>query len=148
MVVDYLLEEVIDMEGIRSKSYILKAATYSFLFTFIAIIILSMFVAWGNVDERNLSLINNIITFVGVFMCSFICGRGNRNKGLLMGLLGSTIYFVMILIFSGIIYKGYGVQFSSSGVVKVILIFIIGTLGGIIAINTGGKSRSAKRKRY
>ena len=136
------------MEGISSKSYILKAVTYSFLFTFISIIILAMFVAWGNMDEKNLSLINNIIIFIGVFICSFMCGRGNRSKGLLMGILGASIYFVVILIFSGIIYKGYGVQFSSSGVVKVILIFIIGTLGGIIAINTGGKSRSAKRKRY
>ena len=54
----------------------------------------------------------------------------------------------MIFIFSGIIYKGYGMQFSISGIIKIVLIFIIGTLGGIIAINTGGKSKNTKRKRY
>jgi putative membrane protein (TIGR04086 family) len=148
MLSEYLLKEVINMEGIRSKSYILKAAIYSFLFTVIAIIILAMIIAWGNIDEKSLSWVNNIITFIGVFMCSFMCGRGNRNKGLLMGILGATIYFVMLLIFSGIVYRGYGMQFSSSGIVKIILIFVVGILGGIISINTGGKSRNTKRKRY
>ena len=120
-----------------SKIRLLKAAAIGFIFTLLALLIVSGIFYLFSVNENYISI---ALPFI-VYLSSFITGinssknapdRGYQN-GMLSGLIFGGIYTLISVFLNGADPLGI--------VTKLLIILIVSTFGGIIGINLKRKKR-------
>jgi len=111
----------------------LKTVAVSMIFTAIALLILALFVTYGNMSEKAVSICVAAATFICVFASGFAASSAAGKNGWLSGLVAGIIYVIVMLVVGWITLGNSSV---SNETVKMFIISIVsGIIGGIMGIN-------------
>ncbi len=111
----------------------LKTVAISMIFTAIAMLILAIFVTYGTMSEKTVSVCVTAATFICVFASGFAASSAMGKNGWLSGLVAGVIYVIVMLILGWITL---GDSSLSNETTKMFIISIVsGVIGGITGIN-------------
>ena len=116
-----------------------RTTVKAMVFTAAALLLLTLFAAYGDIPDNTLSACVKAAAFISVFCAGLMVAGKRRKAGWLSGLVTGVIY-VLVMIFAGFIIFG---DFSlSADSVKMFFASIIGSvLGGIIGVNIKRKQK-------
>ena len=110
------------------------AVIKAFLVTALALLILTLFMYYGNVSDAVSGACCTVAAFMSVFFAGFMTARKKRCAGILSGLMAGCVYVLFMLVAGAVITKSFAV---SSETVKMLVISVFGSiLGGILGVNT------------
>lgn len=121
------------MDMKKFSTSILKGTILSTLITFLFLLILSIVMMKFELSRDVYNWI-----YVGISIVSMVIGivtavKINEEKGWLVGLLISFIYYIIFFFFAGMF--GGGLAITSMFFTKMLLALIVGILAGILGIN-------------
>lgn len=124
-------QKIISEKNIFSTA--LGTVVKAMLFTALALLVLTVFMAYGKVSYEVARACASVATFVSVFFAGFMTAARRKSSGLLSGLIAGIIY-VLLMLFLGFLIIG---NFAVSGdTVKMFLLSVAGSmLGGIFGVN-------------
>lgn len=103
------------------------------LITAAALLLLTLFMAYGNISDSVAEACVDAAAFISVFSAGFMCGRRRNRAGWLSGLVAGGIYVLLMLIFGFIILGDFAV---SGETLKMLLLSMVGSVaGGIFGVN-------------
>ncbi len=103
------------------------------LVTAAALMLLTLFVSYGNVSDEVISSCITAATFISVFSAGFMCGRKRSRSGWLSGLLAGGMYVLFMLFLGFIIFGDFGISWDT---LKMFLLSVLGSVvGGIFGVN-------------
>lgn len=121
-------------ENIKNNiNYIGKGIAISFIFTVIALLILSAVLTYSSVSENIESSSIIIINTISILIGSSFCTIKEKNRGMLKGIAVGGIYIGIIYIISSIVSMKFTLNFNS--IIIIITSIISGAVGGIIGVN-------------
>lgn len=112
---------------------VITMLSVSFLLLLLASFIVSKV---GVLPEKSLPLITTLVACIAVLAGSFFSSLYAKEKGLLVGLVGSAVYVLVICFFSLVVCKN---DVTIAGVGKIIAVLISGAIGGILGVNKKSK---------
>ena len=122
---------------VTKRTRILKAAAIGFIFTLAALLIVSGVFYLFTIDEKNIPAILNLILFSSSLIVGVNSSKNAPDKGYQNGLVSGAVFSIGYAVAS-VFLNGFE---PFSLVVKMIIILIISTFGGIIGINLKKKKR-------
>ena len=103
------------------------------LITAAALILLTLFISYGNVSDEVVSSCITAATFISVFAAGFMCGRKRSRSGWLSGLVAGGIYVLFMLLSGLIIFGDFGISWDT---LKMFVLSALGSVvGGIFGVN-------------
>ena len=121
-------------ESIKNNiGYIGKGILISFIFTCIALIVLSLVLTYSNVSENIETSGIIVINIVSILLGSSFCTLKEKNKGMLKGLAVGGFYIGIIYIVSSIMSMKFALNINS--IIMIFTSLVAGATGGIIGIN-------------
>ncbi|GIM47218.1 hypothetical protein DNHGIG_27670 [Collibacillus ludicampi] len=117
---------------------ILRGLLTALVFAFICILLTSMIVTWTSMAEARLPTITYIINMLASLIGAFVSARIAGEKGWYYGGITALAYSVIITVIGLLVAS---VSFTLYNVVQIALMSLIGMFGGMIGVNTGGKSK-------
>lgn len=122
---------------VKKTNYIMKGLLISFLFTFIALLILSIILTYTSVSEsiENAAII--IINSIAILLGSSIATKNEKSKGIIKGGLCGLIYIFIIYLLSSIVSMKFSLNINS--IITIISSIVAGMFGGIIGVNLNGQ---------
>ncbi len=121
-------------ENIKNNiNYIGKGIAISFIFTVIALLILSAVLTYSSVSENIESSSIIVINTISILIGSSFCTIKEKNRGMLKGIAVGGIYIGIIYIISSIVSMKFTLNFNS--IIIIITSIISGAVGGIIGVN-------------
>ena len=86
---------------IMEKRFNIIIVLIAIFFTIIALLLLTCFVAYGNIPDAAVSLCVKAATVISMFSAGFMTARKRRKSGIVSGVIAGSIY-VLIMIASTI----------------------------------------------
>lgn len=111
----------------------LKTVLLAMVFTAVAILVLALFVTYGNVSGAATDGCITAATILSVLLAGFFTARKKAGAGWLSGLVAGLCYVTVMLI-AGFLAFG-GAQFGADTVKMLIIAVLSGMVGGIAGIN-------------
>ena len=128
--------------GIQLKNGI-KAISFGLLFIFLIIVIvgfvLSLLLQFSNLTEQSLQWVTTIVTFLALFIGSFIAGGKGKEAGWLLGGLTGLGFVIIVFLIQ---FLGFNSNYDISQLYYHIGYLLIATLGGVIGVNMSDKANS------
>lgn len=120
------------------KNYILKilsGVAVAVSITLMLILLFAVFIRFVGIDDKYIFPINQIIKVISLFVGAFVCLKGNKEKGLIKGLiLGFAYYLISYILFA--ILQG-SIAFTMSNFYDLILTTLMGGIIGLIVVHIG-----------
>jgi len=122
-------------ENVKENIFLLmfKGVVISIVLTLIAILILSIILAFTSVSE-------NVVTSAVIFLSSFsillgayVIAKKVNNRGIVYGSMVGLIYMMLLYLISSILNSDYSLNFNS--IIMIALGVVGGAVGGILGIN-------------
>lgn len=121
------------VKNINKFNFIVKGVLGSFIFTFIALLILSIILTYTNVSEKIGTSAIIIINAISILLGSSISTKTEKNNGIIKGGICGLIYILIIYLFSSFISMNFYLNMNS--IITIITSIISGMIGGIIGVN-------------
>lgn len=116
-----------------------KMVAVAMIFTLIALLILALFVTYGNMSDKAVLICVEAATFICVFLAGFAVSGAVGKNGWLSGLVAGVVYVIVILIVGWISLGDSSITNETS---KMFIISIVsGIIGGITGVNFKNKRR-------
>ena len=111
----------------------LSMVVRAMLVTAAALVLLALFMAYGNISDEAAGACTLAATLISVFSAGFMCGRRRSRSGWLSGLLAGALYVLVMLVAGFVLFGSLRI---SGETVKMFLICILGSItGGIFGVN-------------
>jgi putative membrane protein (TIGR04086 family) len=114
---------------------IIKGAVVSVAVTLVLILAFALIIRFFNVNDNIIFPVNQVIKVVSLFVGVMILTKGNKEKGLLKGVLLGLIYFVLSFALFSILQGDFSFQLSNF--YDLILTSLMGGIVGLIAVHIG-----------
>lgn len=121
------------MENNNYFRCILKGTVGTLLFAFSGLIVLSFLMTKLVFSKHMFNVLYLVISLVSLALGALIAARKKQSKGMLVGFGVTVCYSVTICIICMIINGGF--SFNRFELVKLIISFIVGGLGGVLGVN-------------
>lgn len=132
-----------DMPAFSSEFLrVLKAVLFSYALTIPSFLIIAFIATYTMFPEKIISPAVSIISIISVIISGMISSRGRASKGWFYGAATGFIYFAVLYLISGIVYRNFSI--NNYVISMAAMIILGGTAGGIVGIN----SKTAKRRRH
>lgn len=93
----------------KSKpAVVLKALVVSYIVTALLLLLLAFLLFKFELNESKVSIGIIVVYLISGFIGGWIAGKGNENRKFVWGLIVGALYFVLLLVVSGI--AGHGIQ--------------------------------------
>lgn len=125
-------------ENSKIKS-IIKGCIFTFIFTYLSVIIYSFILAYTNVSDSTIPTVIIGITMFSIFLSTMIFCRQIGTNGLINGAIISALYIGIIYLISSVAKTGFMVDKYS--IIMIITCIIAGGIGGIIGVNFSSARR-------
>lgn len=113
--------------------YIIKGIIFGYLLTLICYFILGGIIYFTNLSDKVILIVFPIVSILSIAVAGFYVSRNTTSKGWLKGGIVGLLYILILLLIGRFIIPNH--SFSSSGLIKSIIGFIIGSIGGIIGVS-------------
>ncbi len=113
--------------------YIIKGIFFGYLLTLICYFILGGIIYFTNFSEKIIPIVITIVSIINIAIAGFYVSSNTTSKGWLKGGIVGLLYILILLVIGRFIIPDYGL--SSSGLIKLIIGFVIGSIGGIIGVS-------------
>lgn len=120
----------------------LKIVLRAIFFTIIALLLLTCFVAYGNIPDAAVSLCVKAATVISMFSAGFMTARKRRKSGIVSGVIAGSIY-VLIMILAAFAVCG-GAEPGGETLSMYLLCVICSIIGGIFGVNTKKKIKDRR----
>lgn len=120
------------------KNNILKmisGVAVSISLTLILILLFALFIRFVGIDDKFIFPINQVIKVISLFVGVFVVLKGNKEKGLIKGLLLGFAYYLISYILFAILQGGFTLSISS--LYDLILTTLMGGIIGLIVVHIG-----------
>ena len=117
----------------------LKTVIKAIVITALALAVLALFVAYGNVSEAAQSGCISAATVLSVLLAGFSAARKRAGAGWLSGLIAGIIYVVIMLLAGILIFGSFSVGADTLRMFA--LSIVSGVAGGILGVNFKGKRK-------
>ncbi len=129
---------LMNVNSVEKKNVWLKmfsGSTVSVSITLILILLFAVLIRFVGVSDNLIFPVNQVIKVISLFLGAFIAFKGNREKGLLKGLiLGFAYYIINYLVFSTL--QG-DFSLTISNLYDLLLTTVMGGLVGLIVVHIG-----------
>lgn len=125
------------MERVKNIKTILISVAFSYLVTFLFILIYSAVLANTNVSESTIPTCLFIIGMISVFISSSFAVIKIKKNGLKNGGIVGLLYVFILYLLSSIYSTGFAL--TKYSIATIIFYILLGMLGGIIGVNLGLK---------
>lgn len=125
------------MERVKNIKTILISVAFSYLVTFLFILIYSAILAHTNVSEKTIPTCLFIIGMISVFISSSFAVIKIKKNGLKNGGIVGLLYVFILYLLSSIYSTGF--TLTKYSIATIIFYILLGMLGGIIGVNLGLK---------
>lgn len=112
---------------------VFKGVLLSFLITVVLLMILSLILAYTNVQESIIPATIMIITGVSILIGSSYSNIRLKKNGILNGTIVGGLYILIIYLVSSLLNCNFGLNIKS--VIMILIALFLGVLGGIIGVN-------------
>ena len=131
---------VVNNENDRSWGRgIFKGVLISLAISFLAFVVFAFILMFLAVDENIVSVIAVCISMISVFAGSYIGAKIVRQKGWLWGGICGLVYYVILYISALSAIREF--NFSPKTLIMMLIGTLVGMIGGIFGINSGGKKK-------
>lgn len=114
-------------------THALGSVIKAMLITALALLILTLFMYYGNVSDSVSGACCTVATFMSVFCAGFMTARRKRCAGVLSGAVAGVMYVLIMLLSGGLIAGNFAI---TSETVKMLVISVFGSIvGGILGVN-------------
>ena len=96
-------------------------------------LLFSLIAVYTPVGMNFINIASTIIFYIGAFVTGIFSGKKATKNGWLKGLLGSSLYFLILFLVGSILNKTFGVNMSV--ILKFLLVLFTGATGGVFGIN-------------
>lgn len=111
----------------------LKTVIKAVVITVAALLILTLFVTYGDMSDAAVSGCITAATVISVFASGFFVSRSRPRSGWLSGLIAAAVYVLFILIIGFFVFDGISV---GADTLKMLLVSAVsGVAGGIFGVN-------------
>ena len=117
----------------------LKTVFKAVVITALALLVLAVFVTYGNVSDAAQSGCISAATVISVMLAGFATARKKAGAGWLSGLLAGAIYVIVMLLVGALVFGGFSV--GADTVRMFALSVVSGVVGGILGVNFKGKRK-------
>ena len=114
---------------------IIKGAVVSVATTLVFILAFALIIRFFNVSDNIIFPINQIIKVVSLFVGVMVLTKGNKEKGLIKGLLLGLVYFVLSVTIFSILQGSF--SFTLNNFYDLLLTSLMGGIVGLIAVHIG-----------
>ncbi len=118
---------------IKTLMTIIKSSITAVIITFLFFIIFAIVMKIGNLDEKIISPINQVIRIISIALGGSIAARASSSRGWLIGAITGIIYMLWAFAISTLF--GHTMDFNRIVISDITMSFIVGAIGGIIGIN-------------
>ncbi len=115
---------------------IVKGILFAFIFSIVAIGILTAAVFFSDISDRTIKTVIFIISALSAFLGALLAARNVPARGLLHGLVVGIGYFAIITILSLAISSSTAL--NSRNILRFAAVLAAGMLGGTLGINSKG----------
>lgn len=112
---------------------VFKGVLLSFLITVVLLMILSLILAYTNVQESIIPATIMIITGVSILIGSSYSNIRLKKNGIFNGAMVGMLYIVIIYLISSLLNCNFGLNVKS--IIMIFIALFLGVLGGIIGVN-------------
>ena len=126
-------------ESKKIWSAILYGTLAIFIFAIISSLIFSFILRFSSLQESSVQYVITAISFIALFVGGYIAGGKGEQKGWLLGGLTGVIYTVIIFLYQ---FLGLEKLFTIEQIIYYVCYILICIMGGILRVNTSGKSRT------
>lgn len=114
---------------------ILSGVAVSVSVTLILILLFALFIRFVGIDDKFIFPINQVIKVISLFIGAFTCLKGNKEKGLIKGIiLGFAYYLISYILFA--ILQG-GISFGWTNFYDLTLTTLMSGIVGLIVVHIG-----------
>ena len=113
------------------------------VFTVAAFAVFAFLLAYTSLPETAIPVIAVAVEAVGALIAGLFAAKGGKSRGFLTGLISGVLYMGILWVVS--LLSGSGMRWGSHLLTMLIVSAASGALGGIFAVNTGGKTNRRKR---
>lgn len=120
------------------KNNVLKMASgiaVSISLTLILILLFALFIRFVGIDDKFIFPTNQVIKVISLFVGAFVVFKGNKEKGLIKGLILGFAYYLISYILFAILQGGF--TFGISNLYDLILTALMGGIIGLIVVHIG-----------
>ena len=117
----------------------LKTVVLAIVFTIIALLLLTAYIAYGDISEESAVLCVKTATFVSMFSAGFMTARKRRKTGLLSGLVSGGIYVLIMLMAGLLVVDGFSV--NGETLLMYLISVLSSSIGGIFGVNFKKKNK-------
>ncbi|MBQ4526913.1 MAG: TIGR04086 family membrane protein [Clostridia bacterium] len=112
----------------------IKFILISYCISVALVAVVSALIVYTDIPEHISNPAVKIITFFGVVLSSYLTSRTAQNRGWLCGAWVGGLNIAMLILIGTAIFGNY--PFTVSNVVSVLIGCVLGSIGGIIGINS------------
>ncbi|MFC5466713.1 TIGR04086 family membrane protein [Lederbergia graminis] len=94
--------------------------------------IFSLIFQFTETQEKSVSFLITVISFLSVFIGGFICGGKAKQKGWLIGGATGVVYSLIILAYQ---YLGHSLLFTIEQLIYYICYTLTAMMGGVLGVN-------------
>ncbi|HHU69328.1 MAG TPA: TIGR04086 family membrane protein [Thermoanaerobacterales bacterium] len=113
--------------------YIFKGIFFGYLLTLICYFILGGIIYFTNFSEKIIPIVTTIVSIISIAIAGFYVSSNTKSKGWLKGGIVGLLYILILLAIGRFIIPNYAL--SSQSLIKLIIGFVIGSIGGIIGVS-------------
>lgn len=117
----------------RNFMIILKSSIFAVIVTLLFFIIFAIVMKIGNLDEKIIPPMNQIIRIISIALGGVIAARASNAKGWLKGAMTGVAYILWAFMISAVF--GHRMSLDRFVISDIVMSFIVGAIGGIIGIN-------------
>ena len=116
-----------------------KGVIWALCLTFILLAICSVVLTYTSVSENIIPVLSMLCAILSVAVGSSIAAKTAGSKGYLKGALCGVTYIIVLYIIASLISEK--IVFTSHTALLFVIGIVVGALGGVIGINSGGKRK-------
>ena len=121
------------MEKTKNIKIITKSVFFSYLITFILILIYSIVLAYTNISETTIPTCLFIIGMISVFISSSLAVIKIKQNGLKNGGIIGLLYVIILYLLSS--FSETGFMLTKYSILTIVFYIFLGMIGGIIGVN-------------
>lgn len=111
---------------------VIKGSLVSLIITIILIIGLTVFMMFKELSGGTVNITMIVFTGIAIAIGAILATKKNGEKGWLVGLLVSILYFIVVYIISSALN---GFVFKQYDLVRFVMAMVVGLVSGILGIN-------------
>lgn len=114
---------------------IMKGAIVSVAVTLVLILAFALIIRFFNVSDNVIFPVNQVIKVVSLFIGMMAVTKGNKEKGLVKGILLGLVYFILSFTVFSILQSSF--TFQISNFYDLLLTALMGGIVGLISVHIG-----------